>query len=164
MKSLRASFIYLVRYLLPFHKRTQIRLIFLRLFANKVDALMNKIHNFKTIVRRSINITAQTIILQYHLNDTFDPILRRILIKHYNDQGLFIGLISDGIENYVPLKLLSEIQENYNEIILALKNETNQTINADYLIYAPTSININQLIFELDKYRLAGKKYKIVNF
>jgi hypothetical protein len=127
----------------------------------KFDQAMNWLADYRKEVRRSLNITAQTIVLKAHLNNMFDPSLRRILIKHYDEQSLPIGLIADGIENYAAFRLDGEI---YTDIYVALLGESQSELDVDYIIRIPAGVSVNSLLAELNKYRLAGKTFTVQNY
>lgn len=158
---MRASFYHLVRSLLPYHKRQTNRLALLRVVMHKFDQAMNWLADYRKEVRRSLNITAQTIVLKSHLNNLFDPSLRRIIIKHYDEQSLPIGLIADGVENYAAFKLNGE---TYTDIYVSLLGESQSELDVDYIIRIPAGVSVNSLLAELNKYRLAGKTFTVQNY
>jgi hypothetical protein len=130
---------------------------------SKFDQAMNWLSDYRKEVRKSLNITAQTLILQNHLNNLFDPLSRRILIKHSSEQSLNVGLVADGQENYFLIRLSTENPVEYSEICVALAGESQQDLDVDYLILVPVGVEINGLLAELNKYRLAGKSFTIQN-
>jgi hypothetical protein len=129
----------------------------------KFDQAMTWLANYRMEVRSSLNINAQTIVLQNHLNDLFDNSARRIKIKHSNEQSLVVGLLADGQENYFAIRLSSENPAEYVEIYAALAGESLTALDVDYMILVPVGVPINALLAELNKYRLAGKSFTIQN-
>lgn len=160
---MRSSFYHLVHSLLPFHKRQVVRLAFLRLVMAKYDQAMSTLAEYRKEVRRTLNINAQTMVLQNHLNNLFDPTFRRIFIKHSNEQSLVVGLIADGLENFFAIRIESEAPEGYVEIFITLYGESKIALAVDYIILAPIESNTNAMLAELNKYRLAGKTFTIQN-
>lgn len=127
----------------------------------KFDLVMDRLTSYRDEVRRTLNINAQSIILQNHLNNLFDPVSRRILIKHSNEQSLIVGLVADGLENYFAIKLESEPTDGYTEIFVSLLGESKTALEVDYIIKTPLTVDTNTLLAELNKYRLAGKTFTI---
>lgn len=100
--------------------------------------------------RYRVHVTSQHASLQGHLTNVFGP---GILIKSFDDQFIGIGLTSEA-SHWVMFDPMQSI---------ALEGEAAQRFSdADFIVYAPASVNRNLLMAEIERYKLADKAYKIV--
>ncbi|NLF42660.1 MAG: hypothetical protein GX587_08190 [Bacteroidales bacterium] len=154
---MKVTFSLLVRILLPFHKRQSNRLSFLNVFAQKADSELSALSQFKEKSIKSLNVTGQTMILEHHLSVLFNTV---ILIIHTLEEFLSIGLIEqDGEFSFVAAGL-DELEGSY--LTVAMQGENTTALDFDYQVLIPSGVSKAAVESELNKYRIAGKKYEIV--
>lgn len=130
---------------------------FLQALVHAIDQLWVDFRGWRTKQVYDINISGQTYALQEHLNNMFDNTQRRISIVHYNDQGLYIPLESEGYDA-VLISLESEDQGQF----IALKGEIQEAIGVSFKVYMPIELNKDLILSELYKYKLAGKTFDVI--
>jgi hypothetical protein len=155
--NINISFINLVNNLLPYHKRTEKRFAFLRVFANKADKMMKFLKDFRSEALMLAYTNCQRFRLEKHLNDVFDKVQRRIIIKEVDDIGTIIGLESE--TDYILTGLESET-DHYN--IFGFLSEQEYLTNQIKVI-VPSGINEDMVLEDINKYKLAGIKVIISN-
>ena len=130
---------------------------FLQGLAYPLHQLFTNFADWRVQQYYDVNISGQTYALQEHLNTLFDNTLRRILIKHYNDQAVYFPLSTEGYSGV----FISLESENAG-IFIALEGEIQQTIGVSFQVWIPSTINQELVISELMKYKLAGKSFEII--
>ncbi len=139
----------LVRQHVAPHRRQPARLGWLSALVD-LQGVYNSFAAWRSYFRYKVHVTSQHKALQGHLNKTFGG---GILLKSYSDQFLAIGLNNEPA-HWV---LFSPMQG------IALEGESGQSFEeADFIVYAPSGINLNLLAAEIEKYKLADKAYKII--
>ncbi|MFR9545361.1 MAG: hypothetical protein SNJ29_07260 [Rikenellaceae bacterium] len=97
-----------------------------------------------------IHVTSQQAALLGHLINCFGS---GILIKSYDDNFLEVGL-NDEEAHWVWF-------DPYQEV--ALEGESTTTFeDVDFIVYAPSTVDLDLLSAEIEKYKLADKAYKII--
>lgn len=100
--------------------------------------------------RYKIHVTSQHSSLQGHLIKTFGE---GIIIKSYAENFLEVGLDEESA-HWVWF-------DPYQEV--ALKGESNVSFDdVDFIVYAPSDIDVDLLSAEIEKYKLADRRYKII--
>jgi hypothetical protein len=147
---------YVLKWLSPI-RRTSDLLQFIYALVNPIHELWTEFVSWRTSQYYNLNITGQTYALQEHLNSKFDNTLRRINISHYNDLGFYVPLESEG---YEPVAISLE-SEDWGEFI-ALEGEVYESIGVSFQVYIPLSLNVQLVIAELMKYKLAGRSFEVL--
>lgn len=162
---LSINFKYIFRRFLPWFKRKPRTLGLLYSIANVIKGLNTDLISFRNTTREFTSVSAQIIHFEYYLNILlgYDPILNGIYIENFADI------------NYFYLRNKSELRERYfynkAEYIATsnvspryyLKNAAEFNAELDYIVWIPNSVTYDEdeLISQIDKYNLAGKKYEI---
>lgn len=155
----KISYNNLVRQLVPNAKRQPVRLMILRGFVAPLASLYRDFDAWRDEIRMRINLSSQVSILEGYLNYKYDP-TGSIRIVTFDD-GLFaMGLVEEG-ENYMPPIGLLEEENDLAEIPLLGENRT-MFGDVDFIVYIPAGLDPDMIAAEIEKYRLAGMKYKII--
>lgn len=110
-----------------------------------VKVLHSDFLNFKVATERHVQTTGQVCILRYWLNELFDVTERRFVIEDYlNTEPILIWGESFNDPIYLPQFLSSKAY--------------------DFTVIAPCDAYASKVLIKgfLDKYKLAGKRYKLV--
>ncbi|MCT4637286.1 MAG: hypothetical protein N4A72_06225 [Bacteroidales bacterium] len=102
------------------------------------------------------NLTGQTLSLQEHLNNEFDPDQRRIAIIHKRSSGLALPLKSEGYDT-VKFSLASENKP----VNIALQGEVSHELDVSFVVMIPSSVNSISVSAVVNEYKLAGRTFKI---
>lgn len=157
IKKLKISIRLLIRVLLPFHKHQPNRLSMLNLPTIKGQQALDLLAQYNDNAHAALKITAQTMVLQHHLSQLFNT---QILIVHNIESVFNIGLSADGEHTFVLVGLNAHSEPF---ILIPLLGEASGSISLDFRIIAPPSVSIGELTAEVNKYRLAGKRFDITN-
>ncbi len=104
-----------------------------------------------------LNISPTVLQLQEYLNDLYDPVQRRILIKHNNVTGIEIPLESEGYET-IYIGLMDETDTISAEI--PLEGEVAENYG-QFMVFIPLGINTEAVRQTVIKYKLIGKKFTV---
>ncbi|MCR9011950.1 MULTISPECIES: hypothetical protein [Porphyromonadaceae] len=147
----------LVRQLLPPHKRQIVRLTLLRSFLNPLKYLFDDFYKWRDNTRMMLNVNSQVKIFEGYLRKKYNqPIAIKIIT--FADGLLLVGLEREGItmmpqignqyEFFTSIPLTGEIREQFG--------------NADFIVYIPPEVDINLVQAEIENYKQALVKYKII--
>lgn len=148
----------LIRQLLPPHKRKNNRLGLLRGFIKPLEKLWNSFFEWRSNTRMMVNVNCQVKVFEGYLRKKYNqPIAIKIIT--FSDGLLLVGLEEEGttmmptigLENETPVvevPLDGEIRERFGD--------------ADFIVYIPAGIDINLIRAEIEKYKQALTKYKII--
>lgn len=155
----KVNFPNLVRQLLPTHRRQSVRLWWLRRLVWPLEKLYTDFIAWRAEVRFLINMTSQVQVLEGYLNMKFDP-TGSIRIVSFDDGLLWVGLASEG-DNYHPRIGLST-EPDYL-VGIPLENEIRNSLgDVDFVVYIPATVHPDLIWAEIEKYRLAGMVFKII--
>ncbi len=150
---------YLTR-MLPYHKRQVNRL---KLFYWPFIALQELFDSFiewRTDIYYRVNITGQIQSLQSLLNKKVTNANNEILVKSYNDSGIWVQLSSEDGEAYMVAASL--MSENANTVNVALEGEIVDNTEIDFYVYIPQTVNRYEVEQWVNNYKIAGKRYSII--
>lgn len=150
---------YLTR-MLPYHKRQANRL---KLFYFPFIALQELFDSFiewRRDVYYRANITGQVLSLQSLLNNKVAGADNDILVTSYNDLGIWVQLSSEDSEAYAVTASL--IVEDSNSANAALEGEVLENNEIDFYVYIPQTVNIYEVEKWVSNYKIAGKRYQII--
>jgi hypothetical protein len=145
----------------PLYKKTNTRLKWLRFLLSELKAMWQDFYNWRKDYYYRLNITGQTLLLEYHLNKVIPGANGSIRIKHYTDQGVHVALESEVIPS-VSVGLIDTLGEESNYILAALEGEIQANFNVGFKVYVPTGINVNEVAGEVNTFKLGGISYEIV--
>lgn len=148
----------LVRQLVPPHKRKPARLWLLRLFNGRLKELFADFKLWRDDVRMLVNVNSQVMILEGYLRKKYnEPI--SIKIDTFDDELFAVGLEDEG-ETFMPgVGLIDE--EPAAEV--PLYNEMRDRFgDVDFVVYIPENVDIELIRAEVEKYKRALAKYKII--
>lgn len=145
----------LIRQLLPNHKRQPVRLSILRAFVTGLKGLFAAFDAWRDRIRTDINLSSQTIVLEGYLRRKFGA---AIAVVTYDDGLLAVGLEIEGL-TYMPAVGLDE--DPLAEV--PLPGEVRGSFEgADFVVYIPAGVDIEQVRAEIERYKLATITYKII--
>jgi len=149
---------YLTRQL-PFHKRQPNRLKLFYWPFITLQELFNSFIEWRDDVYYRINITGQILSMQSLLNRKVTGANGNILVKSYNDLGVWVQLISEDGESYRVNASLSS--EALDTVKVALEGEVLQSSEIDFYVFIPATVNIYEVEKWVNNYKIAGKRYQI---
>ena len=179
---------------LPYHKRQTNRLKLFYWPFIALQELFNEFIDWRRDVYYRANITGQVLSLQSLLNYKVKDSNSSILVKSYEDQGIWVqlstevgdaykvsaslnvsslevwGSWSKGVETdyYVSLDdeasyySLSVIGEESVFSPVAMEGEVLYSSEIDFYIYVPQVVNIYEVEMWVNSYKIAGKRYQII--
>lgn len=148
----------IVRQLLPWYKRQRVRIVLLASFVSPLQSLFNAFIEWAAAIRRRVNITAQVGVLEGYLRAKYNrPI--SIKIETFDDGLVDVYLEAEGLEATLTLSLSSEGQLADIPLDGELRGEFG---DVDFIVYIPADVDINEIRAEIERYRQAGVRYKIV--
>lgn len=148
---------YVIEVVLPPHKRQALRSAFIK---GLVYPLQQDSEAYNTWVNESIikaTVSGQTGSLQWYLNYRFDPDLKRIQIIHGIITGVPLSLSAEAGSKF-RLSLSSEAGSSKG---LKLTGENISSIEKDFRVLVPESVDEGQLRQVIDTYRERGKLYDL---
>lgn len=114
-------------------------------FINPISNLLNRFDLYRAYVDQELAITGQKRILQYWLNQNFDPDLQRIEVEDVEArQPVFIFLESENRPLYLPVFLSGR--------------------SVDFLVILPDGMQSSESSIRgfVDRYKLVTKRYRII--
>lgn len=147
----------LFRQLLPPHKRKNIRLALLRGFGKPLENLWESFFEWRGNTRMMVNVNCQVRIFEGYLRKKYrEPISIKIIT--FSDGLLLVGLEEEGITMMPPIGLETEAI-----VDVPLDGEIRERFgDADFIVYIPSGIDINLIRAEIENYKQALTKYKII--
>lgn len=138
------------QYVAP-HRRKPNRLKWLWALAD-LGGVWDAFARWRDYYRYKVHVTSQHRSLQGHLTNLFGS-GTVIKVKSYHDGFLDVGLDTE------PAHWV--IFSPYEEV--ALEGESDRTFeDVDFVVYVPSGISAALVEAEIEKYKLADKKYKII--
>lgn len=152
----------LVRRLMPPRWRNPINLNWFEALLCGINYSQDRFNVFRNQALVELSYNGQTIYLEKMLNDRFDAVQRRIVIKHEESNSVYWYREDEGqapVYLYTEAETGSTINYLYNEG----ENASALPDGIDFMVLAPASLSPLELRMkaEIDKYRLAGKQYEI---
>lgn len=136
------------QYVAP-HRRQANRLNWLWALID-LDSVWKSFPEWRDYYRYKVHVTSQHKSLQGHLNKTFGG---GILVKSYDDQFLDVGLDVESA-HWVLFDPMQEI---------ALEGEGGKSFeDVDFIVYVPSGVNLNLVMAEIERYKIADRTYKII--
>lgn len=152
----------LVKRLLPWHKRQPVRLSILRALISPLRILWTDFDIWRDDTRMIINVNSQVAVLEGYLKKKYNNSVK-IKIVTYFDGALEIGLIAEGDINRVDIPMEQEEIAERKPPELPLQGEIRERFgDADFIIYIPIDIDINLIKADIEKFKQALVKYKII--
>jgi hypothetical protein len=150
---------YLVR-MLPYHKRQSNRLKLFYWPFIALQELFDAFVEWREDVYYRLNITGQILSMQSLLNKKVTGANNSILVTSYNDAGIWVQLISEEGDSYrVDASLIIEATDSADT---ALEGEIVQSSEIDFYVYIPLNVNIYEVEKWVNNYKIAGKRYQII--
>lgn len=157
---IKVDFGNLVKQLLPWYKRMPVRMALLGGFLSPLGLLFNNFISWCGQVRRRVNVTSQVVLLEGYLSDKIGrPV--SIRIETFDDGLVEVYLEIEGLENTMSMPLAGE--EPRRLIDIPLYGELRENFgDVDFIIYVPDDVDVEQIKAEVERYRQAGTRYKII--
>lgn len=144
--------------MLPVDLRKQRFMAYLSALISPLVDLQYTWSQFRKSNLYKIEHTGQICYLRGSLNDSFDPIERRIYITDGVEQeGLYIYTEAENVDVWMH-------REDENEVLWMYTEGETIASGVDYIIYVPQALYNSQLPdlkAHIDFYRVGGKRYKI---
>lgn len=154
VRELNIRFNELVRTYVAPHKRTKNRLGWLESLVN-LQPVFDRFATWRTYYRYKIMLNGQRLVLEGHLRKIYGP---GIVVKSYADGYVGIGLTREPAH----WKSFGLTSENHF-VSIPLSGEGAEEFDGyDFLVIVPAAYNINRVRAEVEKYKLADKKYNII--
>lgn len=151
---------FIERYL-PLYKKTTIRLKWLRFLLSELKAIWSEFYEWRKDYLYRLNVTGQTLLLEYHLNKVIVGANNSIRIIHYNDSGAYVALEAEVIPA-LELGLVDEPGEETEFVEIAIEGEVQESIGVDFQVSIPSGVNPNEVSREIYEYKLAGVNFEII--
>ncbi len=159
----------LIYQLLPQHKRLPSRMRWLTALLSPLTEKWEEFTAWRTDSRMLVNVNSQTEVLAGYLRAKFDS-PERIGIESYNDELLWIPLTTDSEEHLVEFSRTDEEKggaENLPEPLpypaIPLRSEIRRKFgDVDFIVYIPMNVDPTLVAAEIDKYKQALIRYRIV--
>lgn len=147
-----------MRQLLPPHKRQSNRLKWLQGCIEPIQLLFDSFDVWRTSTRMMINVNSQIKVFEGYLQTKYnEPIAIKIL--SYDDGLLPVSLESEGLTQQPDIGLSDE---NINAS-LPLDGEIRERFgDTDFIVYVPQHVDLNIIRSEIENYKQALIKYKII--
>ena len=154
---MKINFNHLIRQLLPPHKRQQVRLMLLGAFVRPLAQLFSSFDRWRDDIRMMVNVNSQVKVFEEYLRKKYnEPIAIKIVT--FDDGLLMVCLEHEGItlqpeiglenESVIEVPLDGEIRANFGDV--------------DFIVYVPAGIDLNLIRAEIEKYKQALIRYKII--
>lgn len=149
----------LVLRLLPWHKRTPVRVAFLRALAAPLGWLFGLFDAWRDDTRMIVNVTSQVAVLEGYLRKKYgQPIAIKVLT--FSDGALNIGLEEEGDTQGVWIPLPEDELPGEN---VPLAGEMREHFgDADFIVYVPQGIDLDLLRADIERFKQALIEYKII--
>lgn len=133
------------------------RVKWLQYLVNPLNTLIGSFNQYRKDAVIAANVTSQTASLEWYLRRKYSQNIR---IYHYSDQGVYISNENDVIISGVDLE---PEWDNATSGFLAIPvhGEISRIEGVSFMVDIPAGVNADAVISELEKYKIAGKKYNI---
>lgn len=139
--------------MLPEHKRQPKRLLLFKWPLGELTALFASFKAWRADVFYRVNVTGQVISLETYLNRAITGANGEIRVEGFNDWGVWVQLTTEEGESY----MIPEYCE------AAARGEFTPVTDVDFYVYVPAGIVAADVARIVNQYKLAGKRYLIVN-
>lgn len=159
MRTFRIDYRNLVRQLLPAHKRQPVRLWWLRRLTAPLAGLFTDFETWRDDTRILMNVTFQVRVFEGYLRKKYgQPVAIRV--ETYEDGGLRICLEEEGDTQRLDLALEAE---GTPAAEIPLEGELREQFgDVDVVIYIPQGVDIEQVVADVERFKQALVKYKII--
>lgn len=160
MRNIRIDYSNLVRQLLPAHKRQPVRLWWLRRLVAPLGGLFSSFAAWRDEVRMLVNVTSQVRVLEGYLRVKYgQPVAIRI--ETYEDGGLLVCLEEEGETQRLNIAL--DEAEAVPAADVPLEGELRERFgDVDFVVYIPQGVDIECVRADIERFRRALVKYKII--
>lgn len=158
MQTPRINYRNLARQLLPVHKRQPVRLWWLRGLLAPLGVLFAAVDKWRSDTRMIVNVNSQVAVFEGYLRKKYgQPVAIKVVT--YDDGLAQVSLRIEGdsqrlrtalrVETaHEPLPLRGEIRARFGD--------------ADFIVYIPTGVDIEAIRAEIERFKQALVKYKII--
>lgn len=145
---------------LPDHKRLPKRLLLFKFPFGELTTLFADFKTWRADVFYRVNVTGQVISLQTYLNRVITNANNEIYITGFQDHGSWIQLSTEEGESYmIQMSLGSEDSASMD---IAIAGEFTPLSTVDFYVYIPTGVDATEVARVVENYKLAGKRYLII--
>ncbi len=153
IRELYIRFDELIRNYVAPHKRTPKRLAWLTGIID-LQGTFDKFSAWRSYYRYKIMLNSQRLVLEGHLRKIFGP---EIVVKSYDDGYVGIGLLIEPAH----WKMFGLKSENHNIPFPLIGENGLEFEGYDFLVIVYGDYDINMIKAEVEKYKMADKKYNI---
>lgn len=154
----KINFKNLVCGLLPWFKRTPVRLSFLRSLVKPLDQLFNSFDKWRSDTRMIVNVTSQVAIFEGYLRKKYgQPIAIKIVT--FDDGALEVCLEQEGDTQRIDVPLEGE---EFEPPIIPLDGEIRAHFgDSDFIVYIPLGVDKDMIMADIERFKIALTNYKI---
>jgi sulfur carrier protein ThiS len=146
--------------MLPYHKRQPKRLLLFGWPFAQLTTIFTAYKLWRADVFYRLNVNGQLISLETYLNRYIVGANGDIVIKSFEDWGAWVQLLSEPGETYaLRLSLVSEDEG----VFVAMNGEITPENDVDFYVVVPASVAAADVARVVNQYKLAGKRYKVIN-
>jgi hypothetical protein len=135
----------------------------LKMYASGIEKVHQLFLDFVADKEVEKHTTGQTFLLERYLNYVFDRSLKRIYIKHVEEINEYDFFTSEN----QPTDYDYFYAENHQpDDYMYFLGEGNRALDVDFLVYVPAGILAvaeARIAANINKYRLAGKRFKFIS-
>lgn len=160
MASHKILFTNLVKQLLPPHRRQKTRLSLLTSFVAPLQKLFTEFDTWRGHTRMIVNVTSQVAALEGYLKSKYnEPITIKIVT--YDDGALELCTFAEGDTLSVDIGCETELDSP--PMPLHKEGETRIEFgDANFLVYLPLSVDKVALTADIERFKQALLKYKLI--
>ncbi len=145
----------LIKQLLPPLLRTPMRIAWLTAVLTPFTRAWEEYVAWRADRYYEVHVTAQTISIEAYLNRLFDPINRRIRIKHGEDEGVYLSLRSEGYDDNFYI-------DGENGTFIGLDGEMNSEVLFGFTVEIPEGIDTVQVEGVVRSIKAAGVPFEVI--
>lgn len=155
---MKVNYLNLVRQLLPPHKRKPTRLAFLQSCITPLHELFISFSGWRDNTRMMVNVNCQVKVFESYLRKKYkEPIAIKVVT--FDDGLLLVGLEEEGMTMMPAIGL----EEENTFAGIPLDGELKERFgDADFIVYIPSSVDKILIEAEIEKYKQALTRYKII--
>lgn len=143
--------------LLPWFKRQNTRVTWLRALISPLKDLSADFEVYKRDTRVLVNVTGQVKVLEGYLREKYGA--ESIIIETFDDMGLDVGLEVEGTTHLAHVPLEAEGQGP----AVPLFGERKAAFgDADFIVYIPVGIDADAVRADISRFKIAIVKFKII--
>lgn len=152
----KINFENLAKQILPPHKRTPVRISFLKYMLIPLTYLFDEFVKWRSFQRTLVNVNGRVKVMEGFLRVKYNN--HNISVLTSDDILVNIGLLAEGETMLLKIGLKNESTTPDFPLILESQGEA---FDVDFIVHIPNVINTAEIIAEIEKYKIIKSTYKI---